>query len=64
MDSLVNLKFDLSPDPECPRCHHPEVERLDPVVPRWLACVNCGHMWSNRTKYSPADRERAGAKMS
>jgi hypothetical protein len=64
MDSLVTLKFDTSPDPECPRCHHPEVERLDPVVPRWLACASCGHMWSSRTKYSPADRERAGAKMS
>jgi len=52
----MTLKVLKPPDPECPRCHHPDVERLDPVIPRWLACPNCGHMWSSRTKYSAADR--------
>jgi ribosomal protein L37AE/L43A len=53
---LTALKFNPVPDPECPKCHHEDIERLDPVIPRWLACRACGHMWSSRTKYSQAER--------
>jgi hypothetical protein len=54
----VTLRFSPPPMPECPKCHHDDIEKLDPVIPRWLACRQCGHMWSNRTPYSKSDRER------
>lgn len=50
-NSMVTLRFSDPPPPECPKCHHQEVEKLFPVVPRWLSCPKCGHMWSNRVRY-------------
>lgn len=59
-DLVINLRVVRPPDPECPKCHNQEIENLYPVVPRWLSCPKCGHMWSNRTAYDRTkDRERS-----
>ncbi|HEV3215046.1 MAG TPA: hypothetical protein VGZ27_04960 [Vicinamibacterales bacterium] len=55
---IVSLRVSDPPRPECPRCHHHRVEDLFPVIPRWLACPKCGHMWSNRTPYTEEERAR------
>src|SRR4030095_14481128 len=38
----MTLRFSPPPMPECPKCHHDDIERLDPVVPRWLVCRHSG----------------------
>jgi len=58
MKRIVSLCAAEAPYPECPKCHFEGVEDLYLAIPRWLACPNCGHMWSNRTPYSDIDRFR------
>jgi transposase-like protein len=57
-EGIVSLRVSEPPRPECPRCHHEHVEDLYPVIPRWLACPKCGHMWSNRTPYRKEERAK------
>lgn len=61
-NSMVTLRFSDPPPPECPKCHHQEVEKLFPVVPRWLSCPKCGHMWSNRVRYARKGESEASIK--
>jgi hypothetical protein len=56
--AVVSLYATEPPRPECPKCHFEGVEDLYSAIPRWLVCLNCGHMWSNRTPYSDEERFR------
>ena len=56
--AMITFRVSEPPRPECPRCHHDHVEDLYPVIPRWLACPKCGHMWSNRTPYRQEERAK------
>jgi transposase-like protein len=57
-EGILALRVKQPPQPECPRCHNDHVEDIYSAIPRWLACPNCGHMWSNRAPYGKEDRAR------